>query len=182
MGVPHYQCLINRAIPPQMASYFIFHGEKRVSLFASRGTHKEVSDAIRNILGCNVIEATIKDLVVIERKLNRNIAQESGDEQIELFQKHIESLETVIEEHRQKIREKEDFIEASKNEIAQLEQQLRDHDQTKQLQQDLERAKAKRQTAETARLGAQKEIHRWIRESAALVCSAALSGSARRDR
>ena len=85
VGVPHYQRLINRAIPPQMAPNFIFHGEKRVSLFASRGTHKQVSDAIRNILGCNVIEAAIKDLLLITKKLDRNIARESGDEQIKLF-------------------------------------------------------------------------------------------------
>ena len=178
IGVPHYQRLINRAIPPQMAPNFIFHGEKRVSLFASRGTHKQVSDAIRNILGCNVIEAAIKDLLLIQKKLDRNIARESGDEQIELFQKSIERFEQLIEENRRKIREKEDFIEASKIEIAQLEQQLRDHDQTKQLQSDLERAKSRRQTAETARLVAQKEIHRWIRDSATLVCSAALSEAA----
>jgi DNA sulfur modification protein DndD len=178
VGVPHYQRLINRAIPPQMAPNFIFHGEKRVSLFASRGTHKQVSDAIRNILGCNVIEAAIKDLLLIQKKLDRNIARESGDEQIELFQKSIERFEQLIEENRRMIREKEDFIEASKIEIAQLEQQLRDHDQTKQLQLELERAKAKRDTAEAARLAAQKEINRWIRESAALVCSAALSEAA----
>lgn len=141
VGVPHYQRLINRAIPPQMAPNFIFHGEKRVSLFASRGTHKQVSDAIRNILGCNVIEAAIKDLLSIQKKLDRNIARESGDEQIELFQKSIERFEQLIEENRRMIREKEDFIEASKIEIAQLEQQLRDHEQTKQLQSELERAK-----------------------------------------
>lgn len=178
IGVPHYQRLINRAIPQEMAPNFIFHGEKRVGLFASRGTHRQISDAIRNILGCNVIEAAIRDLLVIQKKLNRNIARESGDEQIEMFLKSIESFERLIEENRRLIREKEDFIEASKIETSLLEQQLRDHEQTKQLQVDRDRAKARRQNAEVGRLGAQKEIHRWIRESGAMVCSAAVSEAA----
>jgi DNA sulfur modification protein DndD len=175
IGVPHYQRLINRAIPKEMAPNFIFHGEKRVGLFASKGTHRQISDAIRNILGCNVIEAAIKDLLVIQKRLNRNIARESGDEQIELFQKSIESFERVIEDTRRMIREKEDFIEASKIQTALLEQQLRDHEQTKQLQVERDRAKARLQTAEAGRQAAQKEIHKWIRESAAMVGSAALS-------
>ena len=178
IGVPHYQRLINRAIPKEMAPNFIFHGEKRVSLFASRGTHRQISDAIRNILGCNVIEAAIKDLIVIQKRLSRTIAHESGDEQIELFQRSIESFEKLIEDNRRRIREKEDFIEASKIETASLEQQLRDHEQTKKLQVDREKANVRRQAAEAGRAAAQKEIHRWIRESAAVVCSAAVSEAA----
>jgi DNA sulfur modification protein DndD len=174
-NVPHFQRIINQAIPPQMAPNFIFHGEKRVSLFATQGTHREVNDAIRNILGCDVIEAAIKDLETLRKRLDRNISQDSGDEQIALFQKNIEITEQLITENKRKIREQEDFYDVSKIQISKLEQILRDHEQTKQLQINLERAKSRKQAAEFGRLNAKREILRWVRENAVIACSAALS-------
>jgi len=173
-----YQQLINRAIPKEMAPHFIFHGEKRIHQFSSSGTHKEVGDAIRKILGCNVIEIAIADLLHLGKKLERVVVKESGDQQIEDMQRSLESFEAQLKDVNDKIQRKDDEIEAAQIEIDKISQELRDHDRTKELKNLLDRAESGRKASIDNRNKIQREIWRWIKDSAIVVSSAAVSQTA----
>lgn len=176
--MPHFQQLINRAIPKEMAPHFIFHGEKRVSQFATSVTHKEVGEAIRKILGCNLIELAMKDLQVIGKKLEFAVAKASGDAEIEMLQTTLNSFQEKLREIDEKIGRKEDEVEAKKAERDKLAAQLRDHDRTRELKSQLEKAESSKINCEENRSRVQRELWRWVKDSATVSASSAVAVAA----
>jgi DNA sulfur modification protein DndD len=176
--IPHLQQLINRAIPREMAPHFIFHGEKRVTQFATSGTHKEVGEAIRKILGCHLIELAMKDLLVIGKKVEIAVARASGDAEVEMMQTTLNSFEEKLQDIVGKIERKEDEIDAKRTERERLGGQLRDHERTKELKSLLEAAEKARASCEENRNKVQREVWRWVKDSAITVASSAVAVAA----
>jgi DNA sulfur modification protein DndD len=176
--IPHLQQLINRAIPKEMAPHFIFHGEKRVTQFATSGTHKEVGEAIRKILGCHLVELAIKDLLVIGKKIEFAVAKASGDAELEMLQTTLTSFEEKLRDVEEKIQRKEDEIDAKQTEREKLGEQLRDHERTKDLKYRLEASERARASCEENRNKVQREVWRWVKDSAITVASSAVAVTA----
>lgn len=173
--IPHFQQLINRAIPKEMAPHFIFHGEKRVTQFATSGTHREVGEAIRKILGCHLIELALKDLLVLGKKMEIAVAKSSGDVELQNLQTTLTSFQEKLRDIEEKIERKEDEIEAKKTERDKLGEQLRDHERTRELKTQLESAEAARLNCEENRNRVQRDVWRWVKESAITVASSAVA-------
>ena len=176
--IPHLQQLINRAIPKEMAPHFIFHGEKRVTQFATSGTHKEVGEAIRKILGCHLIELAMKDLLVIGKRIEVAVAKASGDAEVEMLQTTLTSFEEKLRDIEEKIERKEDEIDAKQTEREKLGEQLRDHERTKDLKSRLEASERARASCEENRNKVQREVWRWVKDSAITVASSAVAVTA----
>lgn len=174
----HFQPLINRAIPREMAPHFIFHGEKRVNQFATSGTHKEVGEAIRKILGCQLIELSMKDLLVISKKLEVSVAKASGDAEIQNLQTTLNSFQDIVRDIEEKIERKDDEIEAKRTEREKLAAQLRDHERTRELKSRLETAESAKANCEDNRNKVAKEIWRWVKDSAIITASSAVAVAA----
>jgi DNA sulfur modification protein DndD len=130
----NFQALINRAIPPQMAQNFIFHGEKRVSLFQTGLTGGAVGRAIREVLGCNIVEAAISDLGSISRDVERSIASSSGQAELQDLSESLERDRELATENRNKISEKEDKIALWEARVQEINKALFDHENTQEIQ------------------------------------------------
>jgi len=176
--IQHFEQLIGRAIPKEMAPHFIFHGEKRVNQFATSGTHKEVGEAIRRILGCHLIELAIKDLLVIGKKLQLSVVRSSGDSEVEMLQTTLTSFEEKLRDIDEKIERMEDEVDAKRTAREKLAEQLRDHERTRDLKSRLESAETAWANCEENRNKVQRDIWRWVKDSTITVASSAVAVAA----
>lgn len=136
--VPHHQTLINRAIPKEMAPHFIFHGEKRVDSFKTSATKRQVGDAIRKILGCNLIETALDDLARLSKKLGTAAGMDVGEQVLKGMQENLDSLYKQVELRSERIQQLEDQNDLAEAKVEQLDAILRDHQQTQKLQHTLD--------------------------------------------
>lgn len=82
-------------IPYDMARYFFFDGENATA-FGSTENKDEVSEAIKNILGCHLLDRTLDDLQKVEKVYNRQIATNTVNLDTQMASNKIASNESEI--------------------------------------------------------------------------------------
>jgi hypothetical protein len=102
-----------------------FDGEQ-AETFSSETNYKDVGQAIRNILGCNLVERALDDLEYVSRALDREIGNIPGEEDL----KKIEHLISIIDEETDKLKEKVKGLreekESVQEQIEKIEAKLRE--------------------------------------------------------
>jgi len=136
------EAMVSQVLPRSMARNFLFDGEDATK-FTSEKNSKAVSDATKDILGCDIAEAAIEDLNTIARNF-RDAAGNSNNAEINNLLKQLSSLEgeleqikkfkTLNEEKKKDIQKRiNDIDEALRGTEGTRELQLRRDDLSKQL-------------------------------------------------
>lgn len=155
------QILIKSIIPAEMATHFFFDGE-HAETFSSEGNQKHVSTAIKQILGCQIAETTLKDLKDVRKKIEQNYKE--GIDDI-----YLKQLVDDIKKIRNDIDEAPNFEENYKNTLDQYHNKLKDitsklaiHSKTKVLQNKKSSLEASLNNQKQNLENIQTEISKWI--------------------
>lgn len=100
---------INQILPEKMCSYFFFNGE-RIEKLGKRAASKDITKAIKNIMGVEIIERAIKHVGTARKKVFEKEFGEYGSEEAKIlmakkkeFQAEDEHLEESILSNENKI-------------------------------------------------------------------------------
>jgi DNA sulfur modification protein DndD len=163
------ESFVNTVIPHAMAPYFFFDGEQ-AETFSSETNYKAVAEAIRDILGCKTIETAIEDLRHVGKTFNKELGQVRGEDEIKRLEDRIDFLEQAIDVRKQRIRDLDTDIAASKTQMAVILEQLRGAQEAAELQIEREAKQRELHAVEGQIDEAESEILRWIdRKSIAAV-------------
>lgn len=80
VSADHWQEFIRDLLPPGVSQLFFFDGEKIQQLAEDSSDQKTLSEAIKSLLGVDIIERLHADLSIYRSKINGPIAAKNGDE------------------------------------------------------------------------------------------------------
>ena len=161
---------INTVIPREMASHFLFDGE-HAEFFLAEKSNGSIRDAVRDILGCSLIETAIEDLRTASVYFLRQIPSAKVTKQSEELKRDIESLTDQIKEQELEITNARKQRNATNQQIEDIDKKLLNTELAKQLQErrsllsdGLDRAKKRQQDQEN-------EVFRWVGEESRFIVS-----------
>src|SRR5699024_8713971 len=91
--------MINSILSKEMASYFLFDGERIDSLGKNDSkSRNDIKQAINAINNFTIIDNAISSLNALNRKFRRNISTQSNDKELQKLTSEISELEKLISE------------------------------------------------------------------------------------
>ena len=155
------ETFINSVIPQEMARYYFFDGE-HAETFSSETNYKAVGQAIRNMLGCNLVETAIDDLENATKTFNQLIGEVPGDEEIQEVTKILLDIDSRHTRAKEQLQAKMQDREATQDQITSILQKLRESEGAKDLQ-ELRDAKVNRlNSVEDQLKAAEQAIIKWV--------------------
>lgn len=165
---------VNRVIPRDIAKYFFFDGE-HAETFAAENNKKEVNAAIRDILGCRLVETGISDLKSIVKKLNAEIGNIPGSSAAAALEEKRASATLRIEQGEKLIKEFENALETRTNQIQTIEKKLRESQGARNLQKVRDQKKRDLSDAKRQLSKIESEIAGWVGEHGVYVAAKKLA-------
>lgn len=90
------EVILRRILPERLKDLFLFHGET-IDELSEEDNQDQIKEAIRNIMGLEILERSIKHLDDVSRKFRKEV-QEHGDEDINSLIQELEDLENKRDE------------------------------------------------------------------------------------
>lgn len=112
---------IEKILPEKLSSYFFFWGEKIEKL----SERKELESAVKQFLGLDTINQSIKHLELAIKKMRRDLSSDSSDFEIQKYQKKIDDCNDEIKKFQNEldnINTNLDYFQDKKN---RLDEELR---------------------------------------------------------
>lgn len=131
---PSPETFIKTMIPPEMAQYFFFDGEA-AETFTTARNFKQISEAIKNILGSTLAKTAIQDLKELEKTVAKHLTQIPGEDKLAVIENESFQLSEKIERYTDQISESEDEINILKSTIEGIEERLLNSAGAKETQQ-----------------------------------------------
>jgi DNA sulfur modification protein DndD len=128
---------INQILPARLSNFFFFDGE-RIENLVKPDAYKEIEDAIKTILGLEVVERAIKHLGAASKKLEAELREVATPE----TQKFIDEKQDMEKSRETKLLDKEKLgknLDALKREQELIESKLRNLQEAKKLQEKRDR-------------------------------------------
>lgn len=172
--LPNPIAFINSVMPSAMAPYFFFDGEQ-AETFSAETNHKEVSKAIRNILGSTLIETAIADLDYLGRKFNEEIGEVSGDAEIAALERQLAELQTAQDKRTEKIGLLEVEISGLTNQLSSIASKLIEAREAAQHQRAREDKQHQLRGVEDQLKETQNEILKWVASKSLAAVSSRLT-------
>ena len=142
---------IHSVIPEEMAPHFLFDGE-HAEVFLAEKNRSNIKGAIRDILGCSLVEQAIADLNTVSNQFKKKIAATISNERSARLEEKRVSLNKGIEKLKLEKEKYENARIVTEEQIEDIEKKLRDTAATRELQ-------AQRQGLETEKAGTGKKIY-----------------------
>jgi len=121
----HWQDFVRELIPPGISQLFFFDGEKIQHLAEDSSDQQTLSEAIKSLLGLDIIERLQTDMGVYTTRLPKSAHRDSETREIEALEQEIENaekkltgLKTSRAEHGQRISDFKAAIEKLEGTIA----------------------------------------------------------------
>lgn len=133
---------LKQIMPERLREIFFFDGETIDELTAEGGQDK-VQSAIRNIMGLEILERSIRHLDHVEGEFEDEIEKHGSDELSELVSEK-QATENRLEKKEAHVEEVTDSKRRTESEIADVEAKLAELEGSKELQQEREDLKAER--------------------------------------
>jgi DNA sulfur modification protein DndD len=153
---------IDNLLPKKLHHFFFLNGERFEHLH-SDDAYEDIESAIKTLLGVAVIERALKHLPDVESVLRKEYSAIGGTD-VEDLNKRIESAEETKRISRDQIAELETNLEAREDEIAALDDRLRDLESTRELQKRRDVLSVEHERARRAISRAQEQRDREISE------------------
>lgn len=137
---------IEQVLPKRLYNFFFFDGE-RIEKIAKEDAYDEIENAIKNILGLQIIERAKSHLSgQVKRTLDNQLSDVGGSETKEIIQE-IQQLEENKEEEEDLISLQENNIKADKESLEKVENRLRKRQDTREYQEQIDRTKREKDEA-----------------------------------
>ena len=161
---------INTVIPRDMASHFLFDGE-HAEVFLGESNRNSIKSAVRDILGCSLIETAIADLQAVSSNFRKQIPTTAATHRIEELNKRLDTLTTQVETAQAGIHELEKKREQTDRQINDIDEKLRNTAAAKELQSSRDRLTAQKNRAEKRVKEFTDEVYKWLGENGRFIVS-----------
>ena len=112
LSYEHCQSILNELIPVGVSELFFFDGEK-ISDMAEDSSGMVLSDAIKKLLGLDLIERLKADLTVLHRNQDKSISDKKIRDQINILEEELSDVESKVDAELSEYQYKrESWIEA----------------------------------------------------------------------
>jgi DNA sulfur modification protein DndD len=161
---------IYSVIPKNMAQYFFFDGEQ-AEAFSSETNYKEVGNAIRDILGCSLLETAKGDLEYLARSYDKELGELEGEEIIASREKEIAAFQEAIDTRDALISEATKSIDTLTVTLRDLEDGLRKAQESAALQAKRDADQTLLDDCEKQIADSESAIIQWISNKALAIVS-----------
>ena len=155
---------INTVIPREMASHFLFDGE-HAEVFLGENNRGSIKSAVRDILGCSLIETAIDDLQAVSNQFRKQIPSTKATNWIEELNSRHDSLSAQIETAKSSVEQLEKKREETNQQITDIDAKLRNTAAAKELQQSRDRLTAQLIRAKKRQKDHTDEVYKWLGEN-----------------
>ncbi|WP_417455888.1 AAA family ATPase [Kordiimonas sp.] len=163
--VPHThvepEAFINSVIPRDMAGHFLFDGEHAETISGEENRH-EVGKAVRDILGCTLIQSAIDDLDYIHKEYRKNANSAVGSTNIQELEDKEKSFEQQIQTAKQKIEQAELELSSISQQQIDINKELRDSAAAKEIQRRKEELERHLKRAQNNANAARTKVLNWL--------------------
>src|SRR5699024_4273980 len=126
--------MINSILSKEMASYFLFDGERIDSLGKNDSkSRNDIKQAINAINNFTIIDNAISSLNALNRKFRRNISTQSNDKELQKLTSEISELEKLISESTDEVDRLQGKIHYMQSEMDTLDAELSAFDEVESL-------------------------------------------------
>lgn len=173
-GSQHYidapETFINTVIPRDMAAHFLFDGE-HAEVFLGEQNRHSIKSAVRDILGCSLIETAIDDLQAVSNQFRKQIPATSATTKIASLSAKIDTLSEQIEKATTSIIELEKQRQLTETQINDIEEKLRNTSAAKELQRSRDALNDQLRRTEKRQKEASDEVYKWLGENGRFIVS-----------
>ncbi len=172
----HHQTLqnpdafINTVIPKGMAGHFLFDGE-HAEVFLGEDNRGSIRRAVQDILGCSLIKTAIQDLAETSTYYRRQMPTTKASSSMEAISSRIDALSTQIQQATEARDGLRGDIERIDQQIADIDDKLRNSAAAKQLQARRDKATGELTRARKREAEAQAEVLRWLGDNGRFLVS-----------
>jgi DNA sulfur modification protein DndD len=161
---------INTVIPRDMASHFLFDGE-HAEVFLGESNRDSIKGAVRDILGCSLVETAIDDLQTVSNQFRKQIPSTPATTRIAELNSRMDALATQVETAADEVKrlEKQHFL--TDTQIGDIDQKLRNTSAAKELQRSRDRLHDQLARTEKRRKDAANDVYKWLGEDGRYIVS-----------
>ncbi len=161
---------INTVIPGDMASHFLFDGE-HAEFFLGENNSSSIKSAVRDILGCSLIETAIEDLKAVSDYFLRKIPSDRATKQIKALNSDLNDLIKRIQDDKSHIAQRKKKREETEQQIKDIEEKLRNTAAAKNLQQNRDDLNTQFVREKKRRKEYEDEVYKWLGEDGRFIVS-----------
>jgi DNA sulfur modification protein DndD len=161
---------IKSVLPEEMAGHFLFDGEYAEN-FVSEDNKGQIREAVRDILGCQLLEMAISDLGEVSKEYRSNMSKLEKSPELSRLREQIDSGQEKIEEYNRQLQHSVEKRASIEKQVQDIDTRLTKIPDTKELQKyrlkledDLKRGKIEKQNAEL-------EVYSWIGDNSRYLVS-----------
>lgn len=152
---------VHSVIPRNMAQYFFFDGEQ-AEAFSSETNYKEIGSAIRDILGCLLLETAKADLEYLAKGYDKELGELEGEELISAKEREIAEYQGAIDARLTHIATATANVDTMTLQLNELVEGLRKAQESATLQAARENEQRFLADCESQIADCESEIIRWI--------------------
>lgn len=160
---------INTVIPREMASHFLFDGE-HAEIFLGEKNRSSIRGAVRDILGCSLIETAVDDLQAVSSQFRKQMSTKATNK-IEELNNRMDALGSQIETAKKTIEGLEKTRQLTDEQINDIDSKLRNTSAAKELQRSRETLTEQQRRAEKRQKEASDEVYKWLGENGRFIVS-----------
>lgn len=170
VSLPAPDTFINTVIPREMAAHFLFDGE-HAEVFLGEDNQGSIKKAVRDILGCTLIETAIEDLQTVSNGFRRQMPNTSASAQITAASEKIEALTTQIDTAKTSIETLEAALATTRQQVKDIDEKLRNTAAAKELQQSRDRLVGSLAKAQKRQKDFGDEVFSWLGRNGRFIVS-----------
>ena len=175
--LPYPERFVHSVIPRKMAQYFFFDGEQ-AEAFSSETNYKEVGAAIRDILGCLLLETAKGDLEYLAKNYDKDLGDLEGEELIREKEASIAKLHATVDGRLKEIAEATTDIDSLASQIETVTEGLRKAQESAALQAERSHKEDSLKECESQVKETESEITHWIATNSTAIVAERLTNQA----
>lgn len=173
-NLPSPETFINTVIPRDMASHFLFDGE-HAEVFLGESNRGSIRSAVRDILGCSMIQTAIDDLKDVTSHFRRQIPPTPATQRIAELNRQLDDLTTQIEQAEASVEQLKKKRAQTEQQIADIDTKLRQTAAAKELQQQRDLLNTQLRRAQKRRQDSIDDVYRWLGENGRFIVSSRIT-------
>jgi DNA sulfur modification protein DndD len=161
---------INTVIPREMAAHFLFDGE-HAEVVLGENNRNSIRKAVRDILGCSLIEMAIDDLKTVSNTFRKQIPSTAATVKILEKNNLIEVLLSQIQKAQEELQRLEKQRKQTEQQVEDIDEKLRNTSATKELQRSRDRLNTHLSRAQKRKKDYTDEVYKWLGENGRFIVS-----------
>lgn len=164
---------IDRILPERLHQFFLFNGE-RIEHLVDPSAYEEIEQAIKTLLGLEVIERSLRHLPQVRRTLEDELRQ-VGTPEVSRLTERLEELDDQLSGHEEDHAQQKRNLAALDTELETLDAELRTFEEVRPLQEARDRAEKEAQETEQRLRRLRDQIAATINDRGFVAFTAGLS-------